>query len=189
MERRQLRSLGCLFGLPPRHLPGRVFQVCPARRRPQERPRISWRDYVLALLGMSSGPTELWLGSGKSGHFCRDCCLQDLTDFLVQQQKKKASKRVFDSELEFSYCWGLSEPNNSIHLIEISCTQQLKSPNRTTGTTLLGLVFTRYKPFPTCLSQAGNKMGWPPQQGHTVGVQRSADIFVLGQRQSSKEVG
>lgn len=42
----QLRWLGYLIRMHPRHLLGEVFQVCHTVRRPQDRPRTQWRDYI-----------------------------------------------------------------------------------------------------------------------------------------------
>lgn len=49
IKRSQLRQLGHLFPLSPRHLPREVFPTCPTGRMPQDRPRICWRDYVSQL--------------------------------------------------------------------------------------------------------------------------------------------
>ncbi|KAI3366038.1 hypothetical protein L3Q82_009865 [Scortum barcoo] len=49
IERSQLRWLGHLFRMPPGRLPREVFQACPTGRRPRERPRTRWRDYVSRL--------------------------------------------------------------------------------------------------------------------------------------------
>lgn len=42
----QLRWLGYLIRMHPRHLLGEVFQVCHTVRRLQDRPRTQWRDYI-----------------------------------------------------------------------------------------------------------------------------------------------
>ncbi|KAK3519732.1 hypothetical protein QTP70_003707 [Hemibagrus guttatus] len=49
IERGQLRWLGHLFRIPPLRLPGEVFRACPTGKRPRERPRTRWRDYVSRL--------------------------------------------------------------------------------------------------------------------------------------------
>ncbi|TWW71586.1 hypothetical protein D4764_16G0000830 [Takifugu flavidus] len=50
VERRQMRWLGHLVRMPPGRLPGEVFRACPSSRRPPERPRTRWRDYVSRLV-------------------------------------------------------------------------------------------------------------------------------------------
>ncbi len=81
IERGQLRWLGHLFRMPPGRLPWKVFQARPTGRRPRGRPRTRWRDYVSRLawerLGVPLKSWRKWLGRGKSGHLCLDCCPRD----------------------------------------------------------------------------------------------------------------
>ncbi|KAK3558314.1 hypothetical protein QTP86_014701, partial [Hemibagrus guttatus] len=67
IERGQLRWLGHLFRMPPGRLPGEVFRACPTGKRPQERPRTRWRDYVswLAWERLEVPPEELEEVSGE----------------------------------------------------------------------------------------------------------------------------
>ncbi|KAK3526845.1 hypothetical protein QTP86_000734 [Hemibagrus guttatus] len=63
IERGQLSWLGHLFWMPPRRLPGEVFQACPTGKRPWGRPRTRWRDYVSRLTWERLGiPPEERLG-------------------------------------------------------------------------------------------------------------------------------
>ena len=67
IQRDQLRWIRHLFQMPPGRLPGEVFRACPARRRPQGRPRTRWRDYVSQLAWERLGvpPEELEEVSGE----------------------------------------------------------------------------------------------------------------------------
>ena len=69
--RSHLRWFGHLVRMPPGHLPGEVFWVCPTGRRPRGRPRTCWRGYVSWLvwehlcvlseeLKEASGEREVW---------------------------------------------------------------------------------------------------------------------------------
>ncbi|KAI3369152.1 hypothetical protein L3Q82_026111 [Scortum barcoo] len=55
--------------MPPGRLPREVFQACPTGRRPRERPRTRWRDYVSRLAWERLGvpPEELEEVSGSVG--------------------------------------------------------------------------------------------------------------------------
>ena len=69
VERSQLRWLGDLIRMPPGCLPLEVFWARPTRRRPWDRPRICWRDYISHCglgtpLDPPAGPTKLFLGEG-----------------------------------------------------------------------------------------------------------------------------
>ena len=46
VQRSQLRWFRHLIRMPPGRLPGEVFQACPSRRKPRDRPRKHLRDYV-----------------------------------------------------------------------------------------------------------------------------------------------
>ena len=50
IERSQLRWLGHVLRMPPNRLPNQVFQAVPTGRRPEGRPRTSWRKYMEKLL-------------------------------------------------------------------------------------------------------------------------------------------
>ena len=72
-----MRWLGHLVKMPPGCLPGEVFRACPTGRRPRERPRTRWRDYVSRLAWESLG--WRWSGTGMSGLLCSKCCPNYLT--------------------------------------------------------------------------------------------------------------
>ena len=53
--------------MPPVHFPVEVFGACPSRRRPKDRPRIGWRDYISWIAWESLGLVPIAALSDEGG--------------------------------------------------------------------------------------------------------------------------
>lgn len=70
VEKTQMRWFGHLIRMSPDHFPSEVFQVYPFWRRPQDRTRTCWMDYIS---NVAKPP------GGAAGHGCKESGLSNST--------------------------------------------------------------------------------------------------------------